>query len=358
MVRLNEFGCHLVTSNYTLSEFFRYATLVDSLGFDHLKIGDHTLIPNPTAQYPNASTLLGALGVLTRNVRLSTAVTDPFRRHPVEIAQSIATLDRITNGRTALGIGAGEAMNLAPYGIEYKKPLQRLKEAVDVIKLLWGATPENPANYIGEIFSLKNAYLQIRPVQTPHPPVYIGAAGPKTRELAGAIAEGWVPVAVESPSTLAKHMLDIERGARMNNRSLENFDVAVTVYTDISPDEDEAYRRVAPTVKAMLIQQREVLKELAGISVPQELSLQFLDPTDPRTSEKIREIADSIPRRVVEEVSVIGPPDECVSRLEKFLKAGATSIIICNLSVEQERVFRTYAEKIIPYLKNEYGVSK
>jgi alkanesulfonate monooxygenase SsuD/methylene tetrahydromethanopterin reductase-like flavin-dependent oxidoreductase (luciferase family) len=97
---------------------------------------------------------------------------------------------------------------------------------------------------------------------------------------------------------------------------------------------------------------------LAGISVPQELSLQFLDPTDPRTSEKIREIADSIPRRVVEEVSVIGPPDECISRLEKFLKAGATSIIICNLSVEQERVFRTYAEKIIPYLKNEYGVSK
>jgi alkanesulfonate monooxygenase SsuD/methylene tetrahydromethanopterin reductase-like flavin-dependent oxidoreductase (luciferase family) len=228
MVRLNEFGCHLVTSNYTLSEFFRYATLVDSLGFDHLRIGDHTLIPNPTAQYPNASTLLGALGVLTRNVRLSTAVTDPFRRHPVEIAQSIATLDRITNGRTALGIGAGEAMNLAPYGIEYKKPLQRLKRPSRSLNCCGARRLKSPANYIGEIFSLKNAYLQIRPVQTPYPPVYIGAAGPKTRELAGAIAEGWVPVAVESPSTLAKHMLDIERGARMNNRSLENFDVAVT----------------------------------------------------------------------------------------------------------------------------------
>ncbi len=358
MIRLNEFGCHLVTSNYTLSEFFRYATLVDSLGFDHLKIGDHTLIPNPAAQYPNASTLLSALGVLTRHVRLSAAVTDPFRRHPVEIAQSIATLDRITNGRTALGIGAGEVMNLAPFGIEYKKPLQRLKEAIEVIKMLWTSTPENPANYDGEIFSLKNAYLQIMPIQSPHPPVYVGAAGPKTRELTGAIAEGWVPVAVESPTTLAKHILDIERGARMKNRSLDSFDVAVTVYTDVSSNKEEAYNRVAPTVKLMLIQQREVLRELTGISVPQELSLQFLDPTDPRTAEKIREIADSIPRRVVEEVSAIGPPDDCIAKLEKFLRAGATSIIICNLGVEQERVFRTYAEKIIPYLKNEYSVNK
>jgi len=351
---LREFGCHLVTSNYTLQEFFRLAKLIDSLGFNHLKIGDHTLIPNPSAQYPNANTLLSALGVLTKNVRLSAAVTDPFRRHPVEIAQSIATLDQITGGRTALGIGAGEAMNLVPFGIEYKRPFQRLKEAVEVIKLLWTSTPEKPADYNGEIFSLRNAYLQIRPFQSPHPPIYIGAAGPKTRELAGAVANGWAPVAVESPSTLARHITDVARGAKLNNKTLEEIDVAVTVYTDISSDREDAYRNVEPIIKSMLIQQREVLKELTGISIPQELSLQHLDPTNPNIMKKIREISESIPRHAVEDVSVIGTPEECIDKIEKFLKAGATSIIICNLSRDQERVFRIYAERIIPYLREEY----
>ncbi len=358
MARLKEFGCHLVTSNYTFSEFFRYSTLIDALNFDHLKIGDHTLVPNIAAQYPNATTLLSALGVLTRNVRLSTAVTDPFRRHPVEIAQSISTLDRITNGRTALGIGAGEAMNLLPYGIDYKKPLQRLKEAVEVIKLLWSATPDNPANYDGEIFRLRNAFLQIRPVQYPHPPIYIGAAGPKTRELVGEIADGWAPVAVESPTTLAKHIADIEKGAKKWDRSLENIDIAVTVYTAVSHDVETAYRQVVPVAKSMLIQQREVLEELSGIKIPKELSLQHLDPTNPKVVEKIKEIAESIPRSVVEEIVAIGSPDDCIDKLEKFLNAGATSIIICNLSEQQERVYKIYAEKIMSYLKSQYGINE
>src|SRR5215467_13060021 len=113
MRRVRELGTHLITSRYRLDELIRYGMLLDNYGYDHIKVGDHTLIANQDAPYPNSQALLPAIGSRTKRVKLSTAVTDPYRRHPVEIAHWVATLDQLTGGRTVLGIGAGEVMNLA-----------------------------------------------------------------------------------------------------------------------------------------------------------------------------------------------------------------------------------------------------
>lgn len=352
---LNEFGCHIVTSRYALSDVLKYGVLLDTLGFDHLKVGDHTLIPNSEAPYPNAHAILTALGMITKRIRLSTAVTDPFRRHPVEIAQWVATQDQLTKGRAAIGIGAGEMMNLAAFGIEYQKPFTRLKEAVEVMKLLWAATPSKPSNYDGEIFRLRNAYLQTRPVQKPHPPVYIGAVGRKTRELAGEMASGWVPMAMESPSTLKEHLTDVERGANRAGRRLKDIEVAVTVYTDVSNDTESAYRTVEGVARSMLVWEREILKKRAGIEIPEELSVQRMNGTDKSVSKRIEEFAATIPRKLVEEVTAFGTVDQCIEKYEQFLDAGATSIIVCNLGKNQNLVFRKYSKEIIPYLKRNYG---
>ncbi|MBI2648771.1 MAG: LLM class flavin-dependent oxidoreductase [Thaumarchaeota archaeon] len=358
MRRLNEFGCHLVTSRYELNDVLKYGVLLDRLGYDHLKVGDHTLIPNSQAPYPNAHAVLSALGVMTKRIRLSTAVTDPFRRHPVEIAQWVATQDQLTRGRAAVGIGAGEVMNLAPFGIEYQKPFTRLKEAVEVMKLLWAATPSRPSNYDGEIFRLTNAYLQVRPVQKPHPPVYIGAISPKTRTLVGEIATGWVPMAMESPSTLKEHLEDVKRGTERVGRRLNDIEVAVTVYTDVSNDTEAAYRSVEGVARSMLVWEREILKKRAGIEIPEELSVQRMSGNDESISKRIDEFAASIPRRLVEEATAFGTVDQCIEKFEQYLDAGATSIIICNLAKNQDLVFRKYSKEIIPYLKRHYGRGK
>jgi|UniRef100_A0A7J3WCJ5 phthiodiolone/phenolphthiodiolone dimycocerosates ketoreductase len=115
VTRLREFGCHIITSRHTVEDVLRLTVLADKLSYDHVRMGDHVLVPNPEASYPKAQTLLAAFGVLTKRVRLSTAVTYSYRRHPVEIAQAIATLDVLTSGRAVLGIGAGELMNLSPF---------------------------------------------------------------------------------------------------------------------------------------------------------------------------------------------------------------------------------------------------
>ena len=72
----------------------RYAELLDGYGYDHIKVGDHTLSSDPNTPYPNSQVVLAAVGARTKGARLSTAVTDPFRRHPVEIAQWIADFSR------------------------------------------------------------------------------------------------------------------------------------------------------------------------------------------------------------------------------------------------------------------------
>src|SRR5580693_4362194 len=218
-----DLGAHILTSRYEPAEIMRYAELLDGYGYDHIKVGDHTLSSDPNTPYPNSQVVLAAVGARTKRARLSTAVTDPFRRHPVEIAQWIATLDQFTGGRAMLGIGAGEEMNITPYGIEWNKPLTRLKEAVEVIKKLWLATPASPAKYAGEIFSLRGAYLQTRPLQRPHPPIYIGAIGKRNREMAGQIADGWFPMATGTPETLSRKFLDVKNGASRSGREMEGF---------------------------------------------------------------------------------------------------------------------------------------
>ncbi len=350
--KLRNFGCHIITSRYSIEEVLRLAVLVDGLSYDHVRVGDHVLVPHGS-HYPNSHTILSALGVLTKNVRLFTAVTDSYRRHPVEIAQAIATLDVMTGGRAELGIGAGEEMNLKPFGIEWVKPVKRLKEAVDVIRLLWTATPDSPVTYDGEVFKLRRAFLQIKPVG--RKAIYIGASGPRTREIVGSIGDGWLPVAVESPQTLERHLRDVERGARSAGRRLDNIDVDITVYTDVDEDADRSYQVVGPVVKGMLVQQREVLRELTGFEAPENLSLQRLDPTDRATLEALSEISSRIGRSAVEQVAAFGPIDHVIGRLEAYLRSGATSLTICNLNPDQEKIFQAYSKEIIPYLRETYG---
>ena len=86
-------------------------------------------------------TLLTAIAMNTKRAVFGPIVTDVLRRQPVTLAQTAASLDRISDGRFVLGLGAGEAMNLAPYGVGMEGLVSKLEEAIRVMKLLWGSSP-------------------------------------------------------------------------------------------------------------------------------------------------------------------------------------------------------------------------
>lgn len=105
-------------------------------GFDSVWFADHFVSTDPVDECSDTWVLLTAIDLKTKRVMLCSWVSDPFRRHPATIAQTVATLDRLTEGRTALGIGAGEEMNLTPYGISWDHPIARLRESVTYVKAM------------------------------------------------------------------------------------------------------------------------------------------------------------------------------------------------------------------------------
>ena len=158
--------------------------IADRLDYDSIWAMDHSNVPQwKNAVVNDAWLLLAAIGAITRKVELGTCVTDAIRRHPSAIALSTITLDRLTDGRAILGIGAGEAQNVVDFGIEFSKPVTKFKEQLEVIELLFKSDPDNRVDYNGQFYKLTNACLQAKSIRKPRPPIYIAAGAPKTLGL-------------------------------------------------------------------------------------------------------------------------------------------------------------------------------
>ena len=130
------FGCFLPVPAVPVEKLLRIAQVNEEAGFDSLWIPDHLLFI-PHGIVPEAWSTLAAVAVATKKATLGTCVSDPHRHHPAVLAQKVATVDRISGGRAILGIGAGEAMNVVPFGIDWNRPVSKLVEAVKIIRGFW-----------------------------------------------------------------------------------------------------------------------------------------------------------------------------------------------------------------------------
>jgi alkanesulfonate monooxygenase SsuD/methylene tetrahydromethanopterin reductase-like flavin-dependent oxidoreductase (luciferase family) len=224
-----------------IERLFKLVERMESYQIDSLWLPDHLLM-YPEGYCPDAWSVMAALAVKTP-LRLGSGVTCPHRRHPAIFAQMAATIDHMSKGGLSVGIGAGEAMNVEPFGIEWNKPVKKIAEFIEVCRLLW--TGEK-VSYEGEFYSLRNAFLQIKPIRKI--PFYIGANGRKSRVLTGMLADGWIPLA-ESPKTYAKNLEDVRKGAKKAGRNLGEIEKALQIYTAVSESEDElSYARIFPSV--------------------------------------------------------------------------------------------------------------
>jgi alkanesulfonate monooxygenase SsuD/methylene tetrahydromethanopterin reductase-like flavin-dependent oxidoreductase (luciferase family) len=143
--------------------------------FDSFWIAD-SLVANGPADEPKleAWTALAAIAQTTSRIRLGVHVSGNAYRHPAVLAKVVTTIDHISNGRVELGIGAGWPGENRRYGVDFWKRaerIERLDEALDVIKLLW--TRPRPT-YRGKYYHLDETPYSPSNVQQPHPPILIG----------------------------------------------------------------------------------------------------------------------------------------------------------------------------------------
>lgn len=343
------FGAHLPIPTATPDKLVKIAKLNEEAGFDSLWVPDHILFI-PPGIVPEAWSTLAAVAMVTKKVKLGTCVTDPHRHHPAVLAQKVATVDQLSGGRVVLGLGAGESMNLDPFGIRWNKPVSRLIEAVSIIRKLWSG---EPFSYEGEFWKLKDAFLHIKPAQ-PKVPIYFGANSPRTLRLTGEMADGWMPTPL-SPKLYKKRLKLVEEGTKKAGRSMDEIDTAIYLYTSIADKAEDAYKQLEE-VKPM-IAHPEILKE-AGyeIELPEKMvptPYYRLLPTSEDLG-KASSYAERIPMEAVIEFSVAGTVDECIEKIEEYVKAGARHIDLINMGPDLRRVMEIYGKEIIPRFKEEH----
>jgi F420-dependent oxidoreductase-like protein len=190
-----DFGLDVAQHQLTWDELLERVRFAEATGFDGVWLFDHfkALYGDPSGPCLEAWSLLAALAAATERIRLGALVTGMTYRHPSILATQAVTVDHVSRGRLELGVGAawheGEHREL---GIDFPptgERVDRFEEALEVLRLLMTT---DGATFDGAHYRLRNATYRPRPVQSPHPPIWIGASGEQRMlPIAGRYADVW-----------------------------------------------------------------------------------------------------------------------------------------------------------------------
>src|ERR1700737_2562721 len=173
-------GLDTAQHQLTWLELVERVQFAESAGFDGAWVFDHfkPLYGDPNGPCMEAWTLLAGLAAVTTRVRLGVLVTGVTYRHPSILTTEAITVDQISNGRLEIGMGAAwhepEHLELGIPFPPIKERAERLEEGVQVMRLLM---TKDRATFSGRHYQLADASYHPRPVQRPHPPIWIGAGG-------------------------------------------------------------------------------------------------------------------------------------------------------------------------------------
>ena len=214
------FGIDVSQHQLEWGQIVERVRFAEDAGFEGAWVFDHfkPLYDDPKGPCLEGWTLLAGLAALTKTIRLGTLVTGITYRHPSVLATEAVTVDHISNGRLEIGLGA--AWNQPEHeelGIPFpriKERAERLEEGIEVMRLLM---TKHRATFKGRHYQLDDATYRPRPIQKPHPPIWIGAEGEQLMlPIVGRQADAWH--AYGSATALARKSKLIDEHAKRAGR--------------------------------------------------------------------------------------------------------------------------------------------
>jgi probable F420-dependent oxidoreductase len=195
---------------------------IEERGFHSLVIAEHSHIPaSRESAYPGGGELpemyyktldpfvtLAAAAAVTTKIQLFTGVALLIQRDVIHTAKEAASVDLVSGGRFVFGVGAGWNLEeMRHHGTEPKTRGRLLDEQIEAIKALW---TDEPAEYHGKYIDIESSFLRPKPVQKPHPPIYIGGASDATVKRVIRHGAGWIsnPLPVEMLTDFITKMRD------------------------------------------------------------------------------------------------------------------------------------------------------
>jgi alkanesulfonate monooxygenase SsuD/methylene tetrahydromethanopterin reductase-like flavin-dependent oxidoreductase (luciferase family) len=333
-VAVNNRAAVVLGERYSLDSLLNLAVLAEELGFDYVTVADSILAKPRHMPIP----VLSGIAVRTRRIELMSFILQPHLRNPVLLAKDWTTLDVLSGGRTALGVGLGTG---APADVEREYQLvgvpkarrgKAFEDAIEIIRRLW---TQELVTYEGPVFTVRDVSIGYAPTRRPHPPILIAAGGyvPKQAgygpndfysearagtfwgpwERVARLGDGWI-TGIITPPEYAEALKTIRQIARTRyGRTLgEEFRTIVNVWITIGANEDDARQR--------------------GIRM---LERYHGRPFDPETGDRWL---------------IAGTPERCAERIMEFVEAGVNSLKFTMADEDQIGQMRLLAEQVRPLL--------
>jgi alkanesulfonate monooxygenase SsuD/methylene tetrahydromethanopterin reductase-like flavin-dependent oxidoreductase (luciferase family) len=181
--------------------------------------------------------LLTQLALQTSKIKLGTGIAPVFGRSPGVLAMTYATLDELSGGRVIIGLGTSGARVIEHWhGEKFEKPIQRLREYCEIINMIMKG---EKVFYDGKIFKLERGFkLLFNPVRD-HIPIYIASISPKSMEMVGEVADGWMPI-YWPKSKFEQGKAVVAEGEQKAGRPANAVEVVASLTTVINPDPEKA----------------------------------------------------------------------------------------------------------------------
>ena len=300
------------TGGLTPTEVVECVKLAEDLGYESAWMAE--------GQAGDQFSILTACAVATERIQLGTCISSVFVRTAPTIAMAAACVDHFSDGRCILGLGSSHKAQVGPeHGLPFSKPVQHLRDCVDIIRIL---LRDGAVSYQGSAINIKRFEFWFQPYRK-EIPIVLGAVNPKMLQICGEIAQGAMLVfsTVEHTRMAAEN---VALGARSAGRDPKDVDLSSLVTCSVSDDKDEAREPMRNAVAryAHQLPRYRMMMEEAGFAEEVQAVVRAMEEGD-------RERALSlVPDGLVDKMALLGTAEECHEQLQKFRQAGLTLPII------------------------------
>ena len=256
--------------------------------------------------------MLSAVSSKTSTQKIGSSIINIYSRSPAAIAMGAVTVDTISKGRMILGLGTSSLPIVETFhGYGFEKPLQRMKEYVEIIRLV---SSGKPINYSGKIFNLKNFTLLIKP-QRESIPIYIAAVNEKMVNLTWDIGDG--VIFYLRPKNEIKETIQ-------KMQSKRKIDVTCQIITCVSENSEEAVERAKKTL-AFYVSVGKIYREFLANNGFEKETLNIFEEFKKSGFSSNHEL---VPDSMLKELAISGTPEECKKQLDEFKQTGIDLPII------------------------------
>jgi 5,10-methylenetetrahydromethanopterin reductase len=306
---------------HEISEGIELVKYAESKGFEAVWQAESRLVRD-------AIVPMAAFAAHTTTLKVASGVTNNWTRNIGLLAATFLTLDDLAPNRIICGIGAWWDPLASKVGINRRKPLQAMRETVDVLRQL---LEMKTVTFHGEFHYVDGIKLDVVHGRTEprNVPIYIGATGMKMMEMTGEIADGVVLNYLVNPAYNLRAMDALEQGAKKAGRSIDDIDRPQLMICSVDYDRKKALDGARKMMTQYLGQQPHLMKA-SGVS--QELLDEIHEVlTWPATDEEIESAMHLVPDDVVQMCTASGSPEEVKAKVREYIDNGCTCPILYPL---------------------------